>query len=463
MEYLAAGDFQRKVLEGGTSTEQVHSIIQEVGQALQYAHGKAVIHRDVKPPNILLDDTGTAKLTDFDLVRAQDSFVRSYSHQSLGTFFYSAPEVLKSGKDADVRCDVFSLGMTAVFGFKGSELDLEDFRQPELAIDRLPVPGPVKSVLKRATDWNPERRFAGIGDFVAELKVAAQAPEFSSATAPLPVAVPEQGESKTMVRIDSRAAVSSVVERSPIGIELKRIPAGEFLMGSPDSDPSAWENEKPRHRVQISRPFYLGVYPVTQGEYAQVVRKYPSYFSGAEKLPVEWVSWFEAVEFCNAVSANEGLPPFYAIDGEMVEVPDWDGPGYRLPAEAEWEYACRAGTSTRYSFGDDEKLLGEFAWYWENSGGQTHPVGTKKPNGSGIHDMHGNVWEWCWDWFGAGYYKQSPRGDPRGPAGTNLRVARGGSWNYLPRGCPAALRRGSVPGYRSFNLGMRVARFPAGR
>ena len=141
-------------------------------------------------------------------------------------------------------------------------------------------------------------------------------------------------------------------------MKLKLIPAGEFQMGSTEYD-----DEKPRHLVTISRPFYLGVYPVTQREYMQMTKKNPSHFSGNERLPVESVSWFDAVAFCNELSRKEGLKPFFTIKGQSVEVPDWNGPGYRLPTEAEWEYACRAGTTTRFSFGDDENLLGEHAWY----------------------------------------------------------------------------------------------------
>ncbi len=122
---------------------------------------------------------------------------------------------------------------------------------------------------------------------------------------------------------------------------------------------------------------------------------------------MEQVSWLDAVKFSNRLSEREGMAPFYEVDGEKVSVPaDWNRPGYRLPTEAEWEYACRANTATRYSFGDDAASLGEFAWYNGNSGGTTHSVGEKRPNGFGLYDMHGNVWEWCWDGYGAGYYKR---------------------------------------------------------
>jgi formylglycine-generating enzyme required for sulfatase activity/serine/threonine protein kinase len=223
------------------------------------------------------------------------------------------------------------------------------------------------------------------------------------------------------------------------------------------------DDEKPRHLVTISRPFYLGVYTVTQSEYMQIARENPSDFSGGGRLPVENVSWFDAVAFCNTLSQKEGLPPFYEIKGQTVEVPDWNGPGYRLPTEAEWEFACRAGTTTRFSFGGDEGALGEYAWYSANSNGRTHPVGEKKPNTFGLFDMHGNVWEWCWDGYAADYYQKSPADDPRGPDQSVDRVFRGGSWDLDSRYSRSANRRGNTPTYLYNNLGFRVARVQSSR
>lgn len=146
-----------------------------------------------------------------------------------------------------------------------------------------------------------------------------------------------------------------------------------------------------------------------------------------------------------------------------MRVPDWNGRGYRLPTEAEWEYACRAGTATRYSFGDDEASLGEFSWFYGNSDLRTPEVGQKRANGIGLHDMHGNVWEWCWDWYAADYYKESPRDDPRGPSQASGRVFRGGCWLSGPRDVRSANRFSGEPGGRSNGyLGFRVARLQSG-
>jgi len=156
------------------------------------------------------------------------------------------------------------------------------------------------------------------------------------------------------------------------------------------------------------------------------------------------------------------LKPFYGISGETVQVPAWNGTGYRLPTEAEWEYACRAGTATRYSFGDDEARLGEFCWFDGNSDDRTHEVGQKGANGIGLHDMHGNVWEWCWDWYAADYYKEPPVDDPRGPSQATSRVIRGGGWGRDPRSVRSAYRYGCAPGNRLNDLGFRVARVQSG-
>ena len=173
---------------------------------------------------------------------------------------------------------------------------------------------------------------------------------------------------------------------------------------------------------------------------------------------MENVSWLDAVKFCNKLGEMEGRRPFYEIEGEKVRVPDWSRPGYRLPTEAEWEYACRANapTVTRYSFGDDAASLGEFAWHQGNSGGKTHPAGEKRPNGLGLFDMHGNVWEWCWDLYGEGYYKESREDDPRGFDGGSARVFHGGGWDCGPRFVRSAHRGLNSPGFRYGNHGFRL-------
>jgi formylglycine-generating enzyme required for sulfatase activity len=253
-------------------------------------------------------------------------------------------------------------------------------------------------------------------------------------------------------------------------IKLKRIPAGSFLMGSHGTDRETESGEKPQHSVRISKPFYLGIYEVTQGQYQEVMGWNPSKWSSegegkdavtgqdTDRHPVESVTWFEAVRFCNLLSEREGLRPFYVMQGGDVRVPDWDGTGYRLPTEAEWEYACRAGSRTRYSFGDDANGLSDHAWFVGNSGMAPNPVGQKRPNPWGLHDMHGNMSEWCWDWYDREYYKNSTDVDPRGAEKGDERVIRGGGHRSPPFELRSAFRHRSEPWNRRWNAGFRIAR-----
>jgi len=246
------------------------------------------------------------------------------------------------------------------------------------------------------------------------------------------------------------------------------IPAGSFQMGSPEGEGEA--DEHPRHEVRISRPFYLSIHEVTQGQYLAVTGKNPSWFSArgggkeavktpsTDEHPVETVSWFDAMRFSNMLSEREGLAPFYTVAEPSVQVHDWAGPGYRLPTEAEWEYACRASSQMRYSFSDVATELSRYAWFSDFSGQVTHPVGQKLVNTWGLYDMHGNVWEWCWDWYSADYYKHSTSVDARGPEQANFRVRRGGSFGDSPADLRSAVRTRLGPMIRSRFVGFRLAR-----
>ncbi len=215
-----------------------------------------------------------------------------------------------------------------------------------------------------------------------------------------------------------------------------------FLMGAPPGEADASDDERPQHPVTVT-PFELQSTPVTNAEYELFD---PSHrflrdrFSPDDQCPVIQVNWYMAKMFCL-----------------------WMGQGWRLPTEAEWEYACRAGTTTRYNTGDEESDLNEAGWYSENSGGRTQPVGTKRANAWGLYDMHGNVWEWCADWYGEKYYVESPREDPPRPAQGLARSVRGGCWLYHAGDCRAAYRSGNWPENRNQSLGFRVARSSSGK
>jgi formylglycine-generating enzyme required for sulfatase activity len=251
-------------------------------------------------------------------------------------------------------------------------------------------------------------------------------------------------------------------------ISFELIPAGTFMMGSPAGTGS--DDERPQHKVTIRKSFYMGVTPITQGQYAELMGKNPSFFSSTgegssqvanldtSNFPVERVAWFEAAQFCNALSEAEGLEPYYGISGEVVEIINGDGKGYRLPTEAEWEYCARAGHSGEYGFDGDVTMLGRFAWFGQNNGGRTHHVARLEPNDFGLYDMLGNVWEWTWDGYEADYYVRSPEVDPPGPTEALYRVNRGGSGDYSLGGTRVTNRNRRAPANRAVNIGFRVVR-----
>jgi formylglycine-generating enzyme required for sulfatase activity len=229
-----------------------------------------------------------------------------------------------------------------------------------------------------------------------------------------------------------------------------RIEGGTFTMGSPSNETGRQANEGPQHQVTVSA-FYMGKYEVTQAEYEAVMGTNPSNFKGSN-LPVEKVSWLNAVEYCNKLSQKEGLTPAYQISGTNVTC-NWNANGYRLPTEAEWEYACRAGTTTVYNTGSNT-VSDDTGWHSGNSNKKTNPVGQKPPNAWGLYDMHGNVFEWCWDWFGN--YSSGAQTNPRGPDFGSGRVIRGGSWFWGGSGVRTAIRYGRTSGL--YDYGFRLAR-----
>jgi formylglycine-generating enzyme required for sulfatase activity len=221
-----------------------------------------------------------------------------------------------------------------------------------------------------------------------------------------------------------------------------RVPAGSFAMGSRHGR----EEEKPAHTVWVDA-FLMDLHEVTQAEYEKLGKieafPNPSHFQGAD-LPVEQVTWPQAARYCNARSRLENLKPCYDEDTGAC---DFEASGYRLPTEAEWEYACRAGTDSEYSFSSEVRQLGDFAWFADNSARKTHPVGRKKPNLFGLFDMHGNVAEWCHDVYDPSYYKTSPEKNPRGPESGDQYVLRGGSWKSPAAAVRSAYRIGENPGF----------------
>ena len=273
-----------------------------------------------------------------------------------------------------------------------------------------------------------------------------------------------------------------------IGMKLKLIPVGEFKMGSPEDEKERDDDEK-QHHVRITQPYYLGMYEVTQSEWQKTMGsgirdiKYEDskFYGEGTDYPMYYVSWHDAVAFCNKLSELEGKDPYYRIRNiererlgakpgiDSAEVSIAGGTGYRLPSEAQWEYACRGGTTTPFYFGSalngkQANCDGDYPYGTEMKGpdlGQTTTAGSYSANAWGLHDMHGNVWEWCEDWYGEDYYEKSPAIDPAGPTAGSSRVYRGGSWLRNAWGCRSADRSKHASGSRYDDLGFRVALVPS--
>jgi formylglycine-generating enzyme required for sulfatase activity len=281
--------------------------------------------------------------------------------------------------------------------------------------------GPITNLLALALASLP----AGCGRKAPDL-----APATASASAPPPAGAALQSSAK-----DSKA-------------EMVQLPAGRFIMGDKDQADAA------PHEVSLSA-FYMDKCPVSQDQFQKVMGANPSRWKGAHN-PVEQVRWSDAVKYCNQRSQLEGLEPCYDLRAWKC---NFEANGYRLPTEAEWEYACRAGSTTAYFFGDDPSKLGDYAWYEKNSGGHPRPVGQKQPNGWGLFDICGNVWEWCNDFYQVDYYPEAPRQDPKGPKEGQNKVLRGGAWRFSAESCRSGYRYNENPGYADVCFGYDIYGF----
>jgi formylglycine-generating enzyme required for sulfatase activity len=394
---------------------------------------QSIIHRDIKPQNLLLVGGGV-KVADFGLARVME---RSVTASTGGlTPAYAAPELFHKhvGKQTDQYCLAVSYCQLRSnrLPFEGGPLQIMAghlTQPPDLSI----LPEPEREVVARALAKQAGDRWASCRVFVEEL-------------AGCNAAVERQ-------KIPRAAAPESFT--NSVGMKLVPIPAGKFAMGSPETEPDRHSDEGPQHLVTISRPFYVSAYPVTQEQYEAVTGHNPSHFKqgtgGGPAHPVESVSWYDAMEFCRRLSSRF----------EEREV----GRSYYLPTEAEWEYACRAGTLTPFAFGQSLSSL-QANFNGENPYGnaprgpfrqQTTPVGSFQPNAFGLFDMHGNVWEWCTDFYGATYYGMAPERDPLGPRSGDRRVMRGGNWNSAGgKNCRSARRGKDDPTAATQFDGFRV-------
>jgi formylglycine-generating enzyme required for sulfatase activity/tRNA A-37 threonylcarbamoyl transferase component Bud32 len=567
MEYVEGTDLGRLLRANGPlPAAEASECIRQAALGLQHAHEQGLVHRDLKPGNLMLTCKGpeqapTIKILDFGLARflseLSDDAGLTPTGQWVGTPEFLAPEQARDSKSADIRADIFSLGCT-LFRLLTDQPAFEGETSTDKITARLigearslpallpGAPAGLESVLARMLARAPDARYqmpaevaaalapfckeatelAALAGKVGRTPSAAADPTRSAEGTPRPGPAQEptprpgatsavtetSGASPTshstvplpasgvgwlsshrrhltmaagLLAVSAAAvlavlllnqghdrarphpgppgdpAASEKIFINSVGMKLVRIPAGKFFMGAPPGEEGRDDLEGPRHEVQIPQAFYLGAYEVTQGEYEAVMGINPSHFAAAgegrrqvqgldtRRYPVENVSWDDAQMFCRALSTR----PHEKKAGRI----------YRLPTEAEWEYACRAGTTTAFAFGD--KLSSAEANFDGNRpyGGappgvrrqNTVPVGSFAPNAWGLYDMHGNVWEWCQDWQDS--YAALVNNDRREHRPADDRIMRGGAWNFGASECRSARRMARAPFLRGPFYGFRVA------
>ena len=465
MEWVEGEDLEtrlKKTEEGVLSKDETVRILEQVAAALDYAHGKGVVHRDVKCANIMLKPDGDVLLIDFGIAghaaasatnaRTSPYGLSTTVNPFTGTAGYQPPEQWRGNKTS-AASDQYSLAVTAYRCLSG-HLPFEHPNRGELRemvmYDDPPrvraISADANAVLKKALAKKMEERYGSCMEFIRELArelAVANMPQQPSVTFATP-------PSSSVSHKETLPEGDVTLNLNGVNLTLKRVAAGTFMMGSNDGA----SDEKPMHKVTLTQDFWMGETEVTQSQYKAVMEENPSYIKKGGNYPVESVSWDDAMAFCKKLTDRERsagrLPAGYE---------------YSLPTEAQWEYAACGGNKSKgykYSGGDN---LDDVGWYHGNADGAMHPVRQKKPNELGLYDMSGNVWEWCRDSCERNNsvvvtdtYRDGVV-DPWCHSGS-YRVERGGSWGDIARYCRSAYRGSSAPSFSNRYVGFRLALAP---
>jgi formylglycine-generating enzyme required for sulfatase activity len=502
-EYVAGGDLcgligQWRLAPPSDRVGECTRLMRELTDIVAFAHQlrPPIVHRDLKPANILLqpmgDGAARTRVADFGIggVSARQACEMTTRGQSRGAFLatalrgactplYASPQQQR-GEDPDPRDDVYALGVIWYQALTGDLLTgaTADWRDE---MEDKGVPEPVLRLLGACLSSKPDKRPASAAVLAEEL--ARLSPPTTTKPQPQPLPDPKPAPPPIAMLSPlvptSPAMTPTVLASRPkrlvqpsrslprqltnaIGMKFVLVPAGTFVMGSAPDEAGRSGDEGPQHEVSITRPFYLGIYPVTQAQYQRVMKTNPSHFCRGgrgkdaikdidpQTLPVERVTWGNAVVFCRKLS----------------EWPEEQRHGrkYRLPTEAEWEYACRGDSLQPFHLGLSlSSTLANFDGNYPYGGAprgpflkRTSPVGSYPPSSLGLYDLHGNVWEWCLDWYVEHYYAESPAEDPPGPATGDRRVVRGGCWSSPGNNCRTAYRGKLEPGDHLYRVGFRV-------
>ena len=466
---------------GPIHRERAIKLFKQMLEGVAYIHSqpKPIIHRDLKPLNILVTSDDTVKITDFGIAKELDDEAGGHSTTVKGTPIYMSPEQIIDPKSVDIRTDIYSLGMTfyemlcAKTPFAGANTTTPTAVYAAIMNGNVPPPtefypgisDALSDFVMKSIHKDRNYRFANANQMLLALDNLEWGRQTTERGGPGdrppfgPERIREKPKDFEQKKPDAKAeplpqtkieTISPFVPPASFNSrEMVLVDGGTFMMGNNDGE----TDEKPAHQVTVDS-FLIGKYLVTQELWESVMAGNPSSFKGLNR-PVEQVSWYDAVEFCNKLSEKEGLQKAYSGSGSSLSC-DFNANGYRLPTEAEWEFAARGGNRTngcKYSGSND---IDKVAWYWENSERETHLVGTKQPNELGIYDMSGNVWEWCWDWYDG--YGSGGQLNHRGPSIGSYRLLRGGSWDNDAERCFVAIRLSNTPVHRSHNrYGFRLA------